>query len=282
MVVIAGIVAALAFLAIWGTSFVRELPNFKTNTAWLLEPGPGRLHRWLLRLIRVPGMLVSCDLPDSSAIFGIVFVLLPVAYQRRPELRLWILWLTCTIGLIAGQDLLKSTSQLTLPRYLLFATPAAYVLLAGAVRGKLRWLPPAAGVLLALLGLRSAYTPAWKIDLKTPTEYVRSHLAPGDGLVISGPDAVFDGITFAAFQHYLPKMPASAAVLTRSADTPTLDQLRECPRLWVLWMWPLRPVSDFLPGFVADDRGHLPYFGELVHGRIFANKPATRGTEGNH
>jgi hypothetical protein len=269
MLIAATLLAGFLFVVIWGMYFVQEIPNFRTNTAWLFDTGgPGRLQRWGLRVCRVPAMLVAANLRDGFAIFGLLFLSLPILYLRRPELRLWILWLICTVVLIAGQDLINSTTQLTLPRYLLFATPAAYVLLAGAVRGRWSWLPPAAAVLTALLSIRSAYAPAWKIDLRTPTDYVAHGMNPDDGLVISGPDAFFDGITCAAFQHYLPKMPAACAVLTKPADAPTLQRLHRCPHIWVLWMWPGRPVGQVLPGFVADNYGHLPYFGDLMHGKL--------------
>ena len=275
------VAAALLFVLIWGQYFLWELPNFQTNTGWLYDNGPGALGRWASRLCRVPGMLVAADLPGGSACLALLFLFLPMAYVRRPELRLWILWLICTVGLIAGQDLLNSTKQLTLPRYLLFATPAGYVILSAAMRGRFRWLPPAAGVIIALLSLRSAYAPAWKIDLRTPTDFVRTGMRAGDGLVISGPDAVFDGITYAAFQHYLPAMPKTSAVLTEPANAATLDHLRECPHVWLLWMWPGRPVGQVLPGFVADDDGHLPYFGELLHGRL-RSVTTSANTEGKH
>ncbi len=266
LLVVATISAAVLFAVIWGRSFLQEIPNFRANTEWLFDTGPGHLSRCLLRISKVPGILVAADLPNASAIFGLLFLLLPIAYFKRPELRLWVLWFVVTVGLIAGQDLVRSTTQLSLPRYLLFATPAEYVLLAGAMRGRWRWLPPAAGVLTALLSLRSAYLPAWKIDLRTPVEFTR--LNPDDGLVISGPDTFFDGITYAAYQHYLPSMPAASVVLTKPADAATLDRLRRCRHLWVLWMWPGRPVREILPGYIPADRGHLPYFGDLIQGKL--------------
>jgi uncharacterized membrane protein len=269
--VIAALVAVAIFAILWGRQLIEQLPNFKLNYAWLVDSGPGRVWRWMFHLGKVPAELVATGLGPWAEVSGLVFLWLPIAYVRRPELRLWILWLACTVGLVAGLDLARSTTQLTLPRYLLFATPAAYVLLAAAVRGRWHWLLPAIGVATALLSLPAAYVPPWKIDLRTPVQVVNHLRGPEDGLVISGPDAVFDGVTFAAFQHYSPTMPAACVILTKPADSATLARLRQCPHVWVIWMWPGRSIDKFLPGFKAGDQNHLPEFGDVVEG-VFAMK----------
>jgi uncharacterized membrane protein len=265
--------AAVAFALLWLPAFVHQLPLFHSNAiVWLTDPAPG--HRWrvFLALCRLPIRWVADVRSPSVAWAGVLLALLPVAYVVRPRLRLWVLWLTIPTAAVAATDLLQSTTQLTLIRYTVFATPAAYVLI-GAVGGRFGNAAPAVATLLALLALPNAYVPAWKIDLRTPVQAIGRRLGPGDGLVISGPDRVFDAVTFAAFQHYLPRMPDATALLTRPADRPTLDRLRQCPHTWVVWMWPDRAIETFLPGYRVDEEGQLPSFGELATGQVVA--PAT-------
>ncbi len=266
-------VAAVAFAVGWGPSFIRQLPVFQYgDVAWLTDPLPNHRLRVLLDLCQLPVRWVADVRSPAAAVGGVALLLVPLAFAARPRLRPWVLWLAIPTLAVAATDLSKSTVQLSLIRYTLFATPAAYVLLA-AVGGRFGWVVPAAASGLALVALPHAYVPAWKIDLRTPTQYVARHLGPDDGLVVSGPDRVFDAVTFAAFQHYLPHMPTTSVLLTRPADGPTLARLQQCPRLWVVWMWPDRPIHAFLPGYQSTEEGRLPSFGTVAMGRVTASPP---------
>ncbi len=268
------VTVAAVFFLVWGPSVVHQLPNFHSQTHWLADAGPGRVARWVTRLGRTPAELIATGLPDGFAWVGLGYLLLPYLCWRRLESRLWILWLVGGVGLIAVMDLARSTLQLGVTRYLLFASPAVYVLIAMAGRGRWRWVPPSVAVVLSLLSLRSAYVPSWRVDLRTPVETIERRLQPGDGFVVSGPDPVFASIVYAAAQHYFPKMPAVSAVLTKPADTSTLQALRACPNVWVIWLWPDRGVERFAPGFVMQESGHITAFGDVIRGRV--KPPALR------
>jgi hypothetical protein len=71
---------------------------------------------------------------------------------------------------------------------------------------------------------------------------------------------------FAAFQHYLPAMPAASVVLTAPPDAPTLARLRQCPHVWVIRLWPSGGVV--LPGYKIEEEQTLPYFADIIKGRF--------------
>ncbi len=260
--------AAALFAGLWVPSFLHQLPVFAYgDVAWLTDPAPGHRGRVLLDLCRLPVRWVADVRSPAAAWGGVLLLGLPVAWVVRPRLRLWVLWLAVPTVAVAATDWSKTTVQLSLIRYTLFATPAAYVLIAAA--GPVtRWAVPAGAVVVAVLALPDAYVPSWKIDLRTPVQTVGRRLGPGDGLVISGPDAVFDRVTFAAFQHYLRRMPDAAAVLTRPAEPAVLDRLQRCPHVWVVWLWPDRPIDAVLSGYRTADAGLIPSFGTVAVGRV--------------
>ncbi len=263
--------AALVFLLIWGIPLYRQLPNFHSNYAWLSDDSPGHVQRWLLRLCRVPMGLIADSSWSMAAASGFAFLWLPIAFIRQSRLRVWILWLVCCVGLIAGLDLARSTTLLTLPRYLLFATPAAYVLIAAAIRGRWSWVLPSCAVVAAILALPSAYIPPWKTDFRTPVQIMAPRIQPGDALVIIGTDPAADGVMLTAFQHYLPTMPATCAILTRPPDAATLSRLRQCPSMILVRLWPYHP--EILPGIFVDPRNEIsvPYFADFAIGQFSPN-----------
>ena len=133
--------AAAAFVMLWGPAFVRQAHAFRANdTAWLTDAAPGHRQRALLALCRLPVRWVADVRAPAVAWGGVLFLGVAAAYVFRPRLRLWALWVAIPTAVVAVTDLLQSTTQLTLVRFTLFATPGAYVLVAAAVpRGRLRW-----------------------------------------------------------------------------------------------------------------------------------------------
>ncbi len=271
-------VAAAVFGIVWVPSFVRQLPVFGYgDVAWLTDAGSGHRGRAVLNLCRLPVRWVADVRSPAAAAGGVLLLLPPVAWVARPRLRLWVLWAAIPTAAVAATDLARSTVQLAWLRYTFFATPAVYVLVAAAVpRGRWRWAPPAVAVLAAVLALPAAYVPAWKIDLRTPAQTIGRRLGPADGLVVSGPDRGLAAMTFAACQHYLPRVPAAAVVLTRPAGPAVLDRLRQCPHVWVIWMRPDRPIAAFVPGYQTAESGQVPSFGAIAVGHVGVSRPPPR------
>ena len=260
--------AAVAVVLLWGWALPLQRPTFAAQD-WMRDGAPGHATRAWMSLARLSVRWVADVDGSAVALIGAgLFVVMAVTAVRvgRP-LRLWVLWAVVPTLLVAVSDLTRGTTQLSLLRYTLLATPGAYVLMAAAGR-RTAWVIPGVAVVAALLALPSTYAPPWKLDLRTPTQIVGRQLGPDDGLVISGPDPIAAQIVSAAFRHYLPTMPPATVVLTRPADGPTLARLSACPRVWVLWLWPDRPIRAFVRGYQIDDAGPLPPAGTLAVGRV--------------
>jgi hypothetical protein len=201
---------------------------------------------------------------------GALWLLLPVAFIRRVDLRLWVLWISCAVGLVLCLDLARGTLQLRVLRYTLVATPAVCVLIAAAIpRGRWAFLPPALAVTFALLRLPAAYVPPWKYDFRTPVEIVAPRIQPGDGLVLASTDPLLVVVSYTAFQHYaLPSMPPVVATLTKPANAETLEQLRGCKNVWIVWMTNRFSPEQWLPGLHVQQSEELTGEERIVEGKF--------------
>ena len=265
--VLATSVAAVVYLAVWGWAVPMQWRSAAGETAWLTDTVPGHAGRAWLSLARLPVRWVADVDGRFVAVGGLLFLALPWAIVVKPT-RTWALWVAVPMAVVAVGDLARHTTQATLLRYTLLATPGAYVLLAAAGR-RTGWAVPAAAVVAGLLALPSAYAPPFKTDFKDPVQAVGRQLPdPSDGLVISGPNLITARIALAAAEHYLPTMPPTVVLLTRPADGPTLARLAACPRVGVLWLWPDRPIDAFLHGYRSADAGDVPHFGAVAVGRV--------------
>jgi hypothetical protein len=285
-IAIAGLMAAgVLFVGLWGRSLLAQSPNLRSNTTWTSDTGDGHTLRVLMNMLRLPLRLVA-ELPADrawmqplavllAALFAIGLIL--VVARRRAELHLWVFWLVCTLGFIACLDLFRLSSLLVMTRYTLQATPALYVLIASAMpqtwRSSWRFAPTAVLVLLALATLPQAYTPPWKTDFRTPAEALASRLGPRDALIVSGPDPVLLSVTVMAFRHYIPpeKLPGTIVALTRPANPGVLERLRMCDRAGLIWMWNDRAATSFVPGLAIVNGGNVPYFGEVLIGKVLSD-----------
>jgi uncharacterized membrane protein len=269
--ILAGIVFAIA----WGPHLLKQLPHFSSSHQWLHENDPHPL-RHMLRLILDLPLRFLIEPNDShiwrslAPLVGISWLLIPLALFR-PQLRLWSLWLICTVAFVAIADILDSTVQLEFIRFTLSATPAAYILIAAAIpRGRLRHLLPALAVLLSLIALPAAYTPPWKLDFRTPATTIASRLNPDDALVFIGSpaDSTMLAVTYFGFRHYLPHDPKATALLQSPATTDVLTQLSTCHQIWVVQLDHTPPTNQILPGFTSAESGSLPYFLTISRGNL--------------
>jgi hypothetical protein len=188
-------------------------------------------------------------------------------YWKRRELRLYVLWFISPIVLVLILDLSRSTLQTALTRYTLAASPALFVLLAGLVKNRARMIVISAATALALICLPGAYSPPWKRDLRTPVEIVSRQMKPDGALIIAGNDRSLIGVTTAAFEHYMPMLPANTFVLTKSPNAILKSQIQKSPDVWIVWTWLDQNPQDFFPGIQIIDQGQAAYDMQLIHAR---------------
>ncbi len=269
------VAAGLVFAVTWGPMMFRQLPIFSAGHQWLAEPGSHSLSRTLILLEELPGRFIFET--DDSPVFHAIAVasglmwlaLLPAFFS--PGQRLWAIWLTFVVGMVATTDILQSTGQLKFIRFTLAATPPAYVMLASLPLGRWRVVPPLAATVLALIALHGwAYFPPWKLDFRTPAQAIADRIQDDDALVFVGSDPVTLALTYNGFRHYL-HPPNTLVLLDQPADAAVLARLRTARQIWVVDLPQKRPIDQMLPGFVSlEPPGRVPFFVDLYRGTLTA------------
>jgi 4-amino-4-deoxy-L-arabinose transferase-like glycosyltransferase len=271
---VAMVIAGLLFVSAWGPSLLRQGPVFAGGLAWLSDSGPGHLQRRAFDLLRLPvRTFVEVTDPNAQGVVAAIGLIMLLAlaplFAFRRELRLYICWWICGVGIVAIADLTRSTTQLNWVRYTLFATPAAYVLLAAAIqRGRWKFVLSGTAILMSILCLNNAYVPAWKTDLRAYVQIVAKHREQDDGLLIVGQDRIKDAVFYAAVRHYMPVAPKTA-LLTQMPDPALVSAFQGCPRVQVLWLYPDQPKA--IQGFHVLDQTSFSYFAVLQSGTFAAD-----------
>jgi uncharacterized membrane protein len=264
--------AATVFLALWGRQAMSQTRTMGAYSSWLNDAGPDHVQHLLVNFCRLPVRLTT-ELPKFgpptmwTILGGAMIVSLFPLWFRRPELRFWIVLAAAPILLVTAVDTANRSQQLLWLRYTLLASPAIYVLIAASVRSqRLAFIPTGIAVALCLVSLESAYIPDWKIDFRTPVQWIGTRLKPGDAVVISGPDKTLTAITKTAFDHYLPFQPSMSLVLDRPPTTTEQAEIAGHSTVWIVWMWSDRSIHAAFPAerFDPKDRGTIPGFAELT------------------
>jgi uncharacterized membrane protein len=217
-------VAGAVFLAAWG-------PFFWAMHRRMAEGGFRGFHegidglgaRTALRAASAPWHHLTAHERHAPAALPQVapsLVLAVIALGARREALPWALWLAGGVGLVAAHDLLSTSRQLQVVRFIYFASPATYVLLALAPRalGR-RWgtLLPAAALVLACWTLPGVYAlrnPPWR-DMARAVEEC---LADTDVLALyATPDGIAN--TFWSLSHY-GRLDGNAVLLLSSRLSP--------------------------------------------------------------
>jgi hypothetical protein len=267
-------VAGLAFCLMWGPMVVRQLPTMAIGHAWMVDNQPGRLWRLGRSMFELPvRFLIEPDFSAAShrllLMGGLLWLALPAALWRA-DTRLWAMWLIAAVGVTAASDCFQHTTQMSLVRFTIGATPPFYLLLASTLRGRLRWLPAGAAVLLAATNVSMAYDPPWKNDLRAAGLGWNRDLSPDDAIVFVSPDANGRRTSqwLHQYEHFLTTSPKVIALLHDPADPATLKELGACREVWVAWAMQDRTPQMVLRGFKIKDGRPLPPSMELYEGTI--------------
>jgi hypothetical protein len=282
---------ALIFAVSWGPFMWHQRRLFSTSdeaTLFLHEGGgSGHVLNTLKRLAEAPGTLLAPnDQPAVAialAIVGIALLALPpILLRNRPDLLLWILWLDCTMGMLACLDLARGTAHLGFVRYTLAAAPAVYALLPAIVHQlrRARWLRIAAPLAAAIYcagSIPHAYR-TWIVDPRAVAAEIGPMIHPGDLFtIIATPGREMTAQTrYLMFSRYISPFPCPIELL----DKPAGDQLLASLPDTAPSKRTFASVEDhgidprpFLPGLAAVD-GRF-YLGQ---GEVWFFEPSQRAT----
>jgi uncharacterized membrane protein len=200
---IAFAVAAVLYLAFWGPILWQQRPNFSANMMWTVEPRDVNLRMTPLRILDLPMTFLFTPLSKNVWVgraLAVVYVAPLLMFRRRPALMLWWMMLVLVVGSVAASDLARSANMLTMIRYTLIASAAAYVIFVVVLSnlgGRIGQLAPAAIVLACALALPNAYT-ARTADYRAFGRYVYRNAKPNDLLIFVGTE---DDLWLSALLH---------------------------------------------------------------------------------
>ncbi|CAN5413010.1 hypothetical protein BH09PLA1_BH09PLA1_27850 [soil metagenome] len=301
-VAITFITAGGIFLVIGGPLFWRQRENSEQINV-RFDREPGRIARAIERVAAIPARYVNDRLdanPFSTATrtrqfrqaawpiapMMIVYLIPLLLLRRRPELLLWMIWLFAAIAPIFVSDLVRSTGDLQLIRFVLLGAPAAFALAAASLAHLRNPLVARAGpallLLFALLALRSK-SESIKPDYRELVARIRDAATQDDAILIAGSDpgtwylmTMYQGV-----MRYLYPAPCPVAVITHAPDASLLAQLRDRRTLWVVWGSQSLDPSSMLPGARSQMVGEYRNLAYLLRVQIPHDPASTSPSSAN-
>jgi hypothetical protein len=252
--------AAVVFAVVWGPFFLQQMHGYAIHSDWLdVEPGGPYppLMAWGLRLLNAPIRFFaepSFRNPGPLPMVVALVLFLPLLRARRiPSLLLPGLWTVAWFGMIAAIDLARSLHQMDFTRYLLGASPAVYLSVAGLLsdrRGWVRHAIPAVFVLYCVTSLPWTYD-APKPEWRVLGQHFARH-ASDDDLVLyyaaSGRDW-FSGVLYLDTEYYAPHLRVPTVVVTKPLAPDVLARARSARAVWLATDTSTPDVPRLVPGF---------------------------------
>lgn len=233
------ILAGIAYAVIWGPFALRQVPDFDSRMDFTRNE-PHRPADILKNFATLPLKFFISAKPQQAltAYLSASLYLLPLLLiRRRPDLLLWWLWLVIGAGSLAVSDLLRGASGLAWIRYSLAVSPAAYALAAAMLAHLPDWkkhLAPLVVAFSCLISIEAAYVRT-KPDWRSLGQYIDSHFAPGDILVIYEANYPywFARNVYLGMNYYAQSLPVPTVFLRGEPTSPVLQQLRHARNIWL-------------------------------------------------
>jgi hypothetical protein len=260
--------AAVLAAALWGPWVFQQVnaAHVSGTRMYFGDAEPGRIGRFLSRMSILPVRYFYEPMKRAqsfAAVGGLMYVALGWLAWRRRDLRLWILLGAGVVGLVAMMDLLARTRQVSLIRYTLLASLAAYALVAAApVRLRRPW-PHVIGamvVLACLLSLTTVYEtrkPAWR---EVAAEWERAADA-GAITIFSGSDYAgpySPSMTYVSMSFYR-HAKGPIVLLERRASDSMIAALKQRERVLLVVSAVSPEPEELLPGAKFERVGFEPF-----------------------
>ncbi len=261
-VVAAIIFAGLFTAAVWGWQFCQQMRTFPDfNPGYLRENRPNHLLHVFSRTIKLPvqyflGETRGQEIRFPIHIAAMLILLYAISRLRaRPDLLLWILWITCIIGWSAAQDLAHHSRILDYLRYTILASPGVYALIAaidfprlGPLRSALPYAAIAMLAATTATRMREGLPP--RMDCRSFSRYIDTHAKPDDLLLYYYPSRFASpGIWYMCFKYYAPQSQRPWLTLRKAPDAALLAQLQKRGSLWVIGLYANSYGPQILPGW---------------------------------
>jgi 4-amino-4-deoxy-L-arabinose transferase-like glycosyltransferase len=266
-------VAGLGFCALWMPWMLEQKGGFWGKIAFTKEPA-WTLGLWLYSWASLPTrFLVNSTSANPIARWcGVAWFVLPLLLLvRQPRsarpLLFWWMWLTLGAAAVAIGDLGRNGKLLTISRYTLMVSPAAYALgglMLAHRRGWQRHIIPAllcAGCIAALPGAYLRY----KADWRSLGGYVAAHLSRDDILVMYDPPDIAWRIRcdLIGMQYYDRELDVPIVLLSAPPSDSLEQRIGRARSVWFFTSYPGATVEPILPGARVVERCGVPALGTL-------------------
>ncbi len=234
-VIVLTIATSMLFAAIvWGPI------AWKTRHDYIVGPNFGVSGEPLVSaIVGAPRESVIGDDPSRLISYGLAFLvyLLPLLrIRKRPQLFFWWLWATCTIGTVAAVDIMRGSQLVGISKYIILASPAVYLLLAGSLeRGLGKLVPLTVLFAAAMFGIaRWQAGPEYVRNTADVVRLIEQKIRPRDAVVITGHFDSDPAFRYFIIAHYAGDWKNPVVLLTEPADSKLSSQLDSFQDIWVV------------------------------------------------
>jgi uncharacterized membrane protein len=257
------VAAPILFLALWGYWMHRQFAAMPPGIPGFLAESPQ--HHALSTLLRVIGLPARFLFGESIArgmpvipilaAAALVFVASFINLRRDRQILLWLLLLASVIGAAALTDLRRHSIVLEFIRYTIFASPAAYAILASFN------LPrrPLVGDIVPILTIaillffaipRTASPVPAKEDWRDLANQLNAAASPDDLLVFTNRDLwLTPGTWYLGLQYYTPGFKHPWLIINSPPNPALAQALRSRDHFWLIGLRPEIQAAQLLPGF---------------------------------
>jgi hypothetical protein len=239
-VLIAMSAGLLVAAVLWGPVFLRTRAIF--NEVQVVRPSRETQIAAVGRAIVMAPVQVFLD-PDGSwspaksiPLALLVYVAPLLFFRRSPRVLFWWLWASCTIAVLAGQDLARGTILITIVRYIFILSPAVYAILATPLPGRLGILIPAVAFMCAMsFGIdRYGIGPQPTEDWRRLAQSLNRSAGPEDIVAIAGGYDRESANDYIILTHYLGRWRWPVIFLRQRPSDTIMRQLAKTGRVWVV------------------------------------------------
>ncbi|HEX5245108.1 MAG TPA: glycosyltransferase family 39 protein, partial [Tepidisphaeraceae bacterium] len=248
-VLIAFIIAGVAFCIFWGPHFLQQRSEFdleRYGAVFLKDEPRHHLSETVFRLLRVPAAALwptELITPVLSVrivtwVIAALFAGILLVSRKQKDLLIWVLIVAGACAVPLALDLVRGSKHLAYDRYIVLITPGICGILAVAgasTGGWKRHALPAMMTLVCLVAIPSTLSAlADRFDWQVAGTTLAEHAAAGDGVIIA---AQSDEVrqAYLNIQQYAPVSHYEVALVTEPIGKPLAASLRARPHTWAVF-----------------------------------------------
>lgn len=281
-------VAVALFLILWGPFIPAQnaAVNQWEHEYWYYHDKPAEhVNNTLSRFDELPVRLLAGPIggwhSNLERCAGVLYLMPLLLWRKRPDLRLWTLCLSASVGAVLVSDLMLGSNRLEIIKYTILAGPPVYAIIGSFVPSApwhLKHVLPALAAICCGISLPVAYDPNSKPHWSDVAAAVDRFVPPGATLAFAGIGwgNWYTGALMMAVNRYQTHDHRPIVMLDNTPVGPEqLPPLRAAGPIWAVMAWASEKPSDLLPGYESAVVELFPQDATL-YVSIPTTKPSTR------